>query len=248
MRRIRQFSPIDAEIGARLVGAAGVEEFADALFEAARSIARIDELFSYIVVSDNEPQALISRSVLDGVGDRVKLYVRRFYRHDPAVHAIRKIAPGESFVQRISLTSIIPHDYRMHCFTEPGFSEKLSFGWRSEKYLLVVSFYGRDAQDRGALSRLANLASMTLAIMVKQYAPVDRASAVDIIISRLRRSFPSFSEREAQICAFSIIGWSSQKVARHLRITAGTVLTYRQRAYQKASIASAAELVPFILN
>ena len=245
---IKQLSPLDAEAGARLVGAANADEFATALLEIARSIAAVDELFGYIVTDDQEPQVLISRSVLPGVAERVKLYTQRFYRHDPAVHTIRKTAPGESFIQRISLSNIIPHDYRAYCFTQPGFSEKLSFGWRGERYLLVISFYGTDPSDRDALARLASLASLTLAALVRQYAPIDRGNAADVIEGRLRRSFPSLSAREAQICALTIVGWTSSKIAMKLEIAPGTVLTYRQRAYQKTNVASAAELVAMILN
>lgn len=245
---IRQLSPLDAEAGARLVGAADADEFAAALLEIARSIAGVDELFGYIVTEDQEPRVLISGSVLPGVAERVRLYVQRFYRHDPAVHAIRRISPGESFVQRISLSNIVQHDYRAHCFTEPGFAEKLSFGWRGERYLIVVSFYGTDASDRDALAKLASLASMTLAVLVRQYAPIDRSNAVDVIQGRLRRAFPALSAREAEVCALTMTGWPSPRIAAELGLSPGTILTYRQRAYQKTGTASAAELVVSILN
>lgn len=246
--RINRFSPLNAEAGARLVGSDDAQEFGAMLLDSARSIANITELFGYIVLEDQEPNVLLSNSMLPGVKERVELYVQRFFRHDPAVYVIRKMAPGESFVQRISVSNILPRDYRKHCFTDPGFSEKLSFGWRSEKYLLVISFYGTDAQDQEALGRLANLASMTLAILVRQYAPIDRTDATEIIATRLRRSFPALSDREAEICALTIIGWPSPKAAAKLGISPGTVLTYRQRAYQKTGVTSAAELVPAILN
>lgn len=248
MSRMQQYSPIDPEAGARLVGASDADEFATALLDIARSIAGVDELFGYIVVEDQEPRVLISKSVLAGVSERVSRYVRRFYRHDPAVDAIRRMAPGESFVQRISLRSIIPHDYRAHCFTGPGFSEKLSFGWRGDRYLIVVSFYGTDAQDRGALGKLASLASTTLAILVRQYAPIDRGNVVEILETRLRRSFPILSPREIEICARTIIGWKSAEISAELDVTAGTILTYRRRAYQKTGVRSANELVMSVLN
>ena len=248
MPRINHLSPLDAEAGARLVGASDAHEFGAVLLESARSVAQVNELFGYIVLEDQDPKVLISESVLPEVEDRVELYIRRFYRHDPAVQAIRKMAPGESFIQRVSLSSIIPHDYRKHCFADPGFSEKLSFGWRSEKYLLVISFYGTDSQDRDALNRLSNLANMALALLVRQYAPIGRADALDVITGRLRRSFTVLSDREVQICALTIVGWPSPRIAIELGISQGTVLTYRQRAYQKTGVNSAAELIPAILN
>lgn len=248
MARIRQLHPLDAEAGARLVGASDANELGAALLAIARSIAGIAELFGYIVLDDQEPDVLISQSMLPGVEERVEHYVRRFYQHDPAVRAIRAIPAGDSFVQRISLSSILPHDYRTHCFTRPGFSEKLSFGWRGARYALVISFYGTDAQDQDALTKLSSLASMTLAVLARHHAPIDRSDAVEVIEGRLRRAFPALSRREAQICALTITGWASPRVAAALGISAGTVLTYRQRAYQKTGVTSAAELVASILN
>lgn len=248
MRPIKDLTLLDAEAGARLIGAPDADAFAAALLDLARSVADVDELFGYIVLDEQEPQVLISRSLLAGVEDRVTMYVRRFFRHDPAVHANRQLATGTSFVQRVALSHIIPHDYRKHCFISPGFSEKLSFGWRGDTYLLVVSFYGTDAHDREAIARLAHLASMTLAVLVRQYAPVSRADAGSVIAARLRRSFPALSEREAQICALTIIGRSSAQIGAALAIAPGTVLTYRQRAYHKTGVSAAAELVPMVLN
>ncbi|RXR30482.1 helix-turn-helix transcriptional regulator [Sphingobium fluviale] len=248
MRRVGALSPLDAEASARLVGAADRDEFGTALLEIARSIAGIDEVFAYIVRDDGDPDVLVSQSVLDGVRERVSLYTNRFYRHDPAVRDIREIAPGDSFVQRISLRSIIPHDYRLHCFTEPGFAEKLTFGWRGEGYVLVASFYSANEPDREALGKLASLANLTLAALVRQHSPVDRNNAAKTIDARLRRSFPALSDREREVCALTIIGWSASKIAVKLAVSAGTVLTYRQRAYQKTGVASAMELVPSVLH
>lgn len=248
MSQLRKLSPLDPEAGARLVGAAGADEFGAALLDIASSTAGVNELFGYIVLDDHEPEVLLSESMLPGVKERVDLYVRRFYHHDPAVLAIRKIKAGDSFVQRISLSNIIPHDYRKRCFTEPGFAEKLSFGWRGERYLLVISFYGADAPDNEALAKLANLASMTLAVLVRQHAPIDRSNAADVIEGRLRRSFPTLSNREAQVCALTILGWTSPMIADRIGVAPGTILTYRQRAYQKTGVTAAAELIAAILN
>ncbi|MGD9812185.1 MAG: helix-turn-helix transcriptional regulator [Sphingobium sp.] len=248
MRRISHLSPLDAEAGARLVDASGSDEFGVALLEIAQSIAGIEEVFAYIVQEMGEPEVLISQSVLDGVEERVSAYVHRFYRHDPAVRAIKSIPSGDSFVQRVSLADIIPHDYRLHCFTEPGFSEKLTFGWRGENYLLVLSFYSTASQDREALGKLASLANLTLAAMVRQHSPVDRANASATIDERLHKSFPALSERERKVCSLTMIGWTASRIAKRLGVSAGTVLTYRQRAYQKTGVGSAAELLPFILN
>lgn len=248
MRPVSHLSLFDPEASARLVEASDSDEFGAALLTLAQSIAGIDEVFAYIVQDGGEPEVLISQSRLSGVEDRVAAYVGRFYRHDPAVHAIKAIPAGESFVQHIALANILQHDYRTHCFTRPGFSEKLTFGWRGNSYLLVVSFYSTTTQQLQALGKLGSLANLTLAAMVRQHSPINRNGAGAIINARLRRSFPTLSERERQVCSLTMIGWSAGSIAEALDVSRGTVLTYRQRAYQKLSVSSALELVPAILN
>ena len=240
--------PFNAEAGARLVEAVGTPEFGSALLDIARSISTVDELFGYLVEDDGEPRVIVSCGALPGLETRVAEYVHRFYRHDPAVHEIRRIPVGDSFVQRIGLSSIVQHDYRRLCFDAPGFAEKLSFGWRGEGYLLVLSFYRRETSDDAALQRLASLANMTLAVMVRHHAPIKRENIVQLCERRIRRSYPQLSERETQVCARTLAGWTARRIADELGMTSGTVLTYRRRAYQKLGFTQANDFLPELIN
>lgn len=241
-------TPLDAEIGAKLVEAAGTDEFGKLLLSTAEDIAHVDELFGYIVVDGKEPKSIISNSLLEGEDERVKSYMHQFYRHDPAVQQIGKITEGCSFVQRIGLKDIIPYDYREQCFAKPGFSEKLSFGWRGSGYLLVLSFYRIKSCDQEVLGKLASLANLTLAIMVKRHAPIDKESFVETMERRLRRSFSALTERERQVCARSIAGHSAKRIGFELGVSAGSVLTYRQRAYQKFAFNRASDFLPKLID
>lgn len=240
--------PFNAEAGARLIEAVGTPEFGSALLEIAQSICAVDELFGYQVGDDGEPRVIVSSGKLPGLEARVAEYVHRFYRHDPAVLEIRQIPVGDSFVQRIGLGSIMQHDYRRLCFDGPGFAEKLSFGWRGAGYLLVLSFYRRDASDEEMLNRLASLANLTLAVMVRHHAPIKRENVVAVCERRIRRSFPELSERERQVCARTIAGHTAGAIAREFGTSTGTVLTYRRRAYQKLGFNQASDFLPRLIN
>ncbi len=240
--------PLDAEIGAKLVEAVGTEDFGPLLLSTAQSIAHVDELFGYLVVDQHEPEPLISSSLLKGADERVKRYMSHFYQHDPAVREISATKKGDSFVQRISLNDIIPYDYRDQCFEKPGFSEKLSFGWRADGYLLVLSFYRIKSTDQSALRDLASLANLTLAIMVKRHAPIDREGLVETLERRLVRSFPELTAREREVCARSIAGHSAKKIGTELGVAAGTILTYRQRAYQRFGFTGASDFLPLLID
>lgn len=240
--------PFDAEAGAQLIEMVGSPEFAPALLRAANSISQVDELFGYLVSDGEDPETIISASSLRGSERRVATYVKRFYRHDPAVHEFGSLSAGESFVRRIPISHILAHDYRRICFSRPGFCEKLTFGWRGKGYMLVLSFYRRDASDAAALQNLASLVALIVPVMVRHHAPIDRENAVLILERRIRRSYAELSRREGEICARTILGRSAEQIAAELGIAAGSVLTYRQRAYAKCDISAAGELVPMLLN
>ena len=89
---------------------------------------------------------------------------------------------------------------------------------------------------------------MTLAMLVRHYAPVPRGKPHEIVEQRLRRAFPALSAREAEVCALTMVGWSSPRIAARLGIASGSVLTFRRRAYTKTGVSSAGELVSFILT
>lgn len=244
----KQHSPIDAEASAALVETIGAPEFGSALLDLAHNAAEVEELFAYLVLDGQEPEVLVTESRLIGASQRVKEYVDRFYKHDPAVHETRAVPPGQSFVQRIAPNHIIPSDYRRRCFSEPSFSEKFSFGWRGQGYLIVLSFYRTKSHASSALSKLASLASLTLAILVRHYSPISDFVAIDVIERRLRRSFPQLSPREVEICARTLLGWTAEQTGTAMSITKGTVITYRQRAYLKLGVCNAGELLPAILR
>jgi len=240
--------PLDAEIGAGLVEAVGTPDFSTLLLKAARDLDQVDEVFGYLLEKRNAPRTLVSASVLPDFDLRVQNYIERFYRYDPAVHELFQLDRRQSFVQRIAREKILPHDYRRRCFDEPGFSEKLSFGWRAEEYILVLSFYRVGRSDEEALQKLASLANLSLAIMVNRHAPVSDDQLVSKIERKLSRVFPELSPREMQICARSILGWTSTEIGKELAIGAGTVLTYRQRAYQKTDLRGSQGFLPFLIT
>lgn len=240
--------PLDAEIGAKLVEVAGTDDFGSLLLDTAAQIAGVDELFGYLVVDGSEPQPIISRSFLSGAHERVSKYMHHFYQHDPAVREISRTKTGDSFVQRIKLSDIGPYDYREQCFAKPGFTEKMSFGWRGSGYLLVISFYCAGTSDQAALIKLSSLANLTLAIMVKRHAPIDREGFIETIKRRLKRSYPALTPRENEVCARSIAGHSAKHIAMELGVSNGTILTYRQRAYERYEFSKASDFLPAILD
>ncbi|QTD55847.1 helix-turn-helix transcriptional regulator [Parasphingorhabdus cellanae] len=242
------FEPLDAEKGALLIEAVGSENFGPMLLEIASSISNVDELFGYLVKNDGPPEPIVSTSFLGGAEKRVESYLSRHYRHDYALHELSKIGVGQSFAKQIGLANVIPYDYRKKCFDQPGFTEKLSFGWRGKAYMLVLSFYRKDNSDQAALTKLASLANLTLATMVRFHVPARQDDIVATIERRMLRSFPELTTRERQVCARTLAGETASSIAAELGIGSGTVLTYRQRAYQRFAFKSCNDFLPLLIS
>lgn len=245
-----QFSrAFDSEQGALLIEQVGTPTFASSLLSAAAEICEVQELFGYLVVDGSEPETIVSASFLRRASERVVQYTKRFFRHDPAVKEFQGVAPHRSFVMRIAQNAILAPDYRRNCFARPGFAEKLSFGWRGKGYMLVLSFYRHETSEgQDAIDALEPLVALVMPIMVHHHRPIQRGDTIEVVERRLRRSCPSLSQREVEVCARTLVGKSASQIGEALRIGAGSVLTYRRRAYEKVGISSAGELVTAILR
>lgn len=237
---------LDPDIGAALVEAVGTPAFGTLMLDAARSVAGVDEIFAYHVRDGERPVALSSISERGDHDRRARHYAERFYHHDPVVHARQRTAAGRGFVACVRAAEIGLRDYRAICFEQPRFADKLCFGWRGAGRAIVLSFYRRrDSEGTAALAALANVGLTALA---RQAVPTSEFSLVERLETRIARAFPVLTLRERQVAARTIAGWTAERTADALDIRPSSVLTYRQRAYQRLGFSGAADFLPAILD
>ena len=72
--------------------------------------------------------------------------------------------------------------------------------------------------------------------------------AAQTLLQRLRRSFPQLTERERSIVAQTLLGESAAQIAQALDIKPATVLTYRQRAYERYRFNRASDFLVGLLH
>jgi len=237
---------LDPDIGAALVEAVGTPVFGTLMLETARRVAGVDEIFAYHVRDGERPVALSSISERGDHDRRARHYAERFYHHDPIVHARQRTAAGRGFVACVRAAEIGLRDYRAICFEQPRFADKLCFGWRGAGRAIVLSFYRRrDSEGTAALAALANVGLTALA---RQAVPVSESSLVERLETRIARAFPALTARERQVAARTVAGWTAERTADALDIRPSSVLTYRQRAYQRLGFSGAADFLPAILD
>lgn len=239
--------PVDPNVGAALIEAAGRETFGDVLLAAAQRYDFVEEVFAYRLGADGKPRVVASSSGLDRSDERAEIFARRFYRDDPARGIWAETPVGAVFARRVHASQILLHDYRAICFDKPAFADKLCFGWRGSEESLFLSMYRRGAAEWQGAARLAALASVALsAIAQKPHQP--EASLADRLERRLARVHPDLRGRELQVCARTLAGCNADEIAAELGIGRATVLTYRQRAYQRYGFSGVSEFLPAIID
>ncbi|MGI6245865.1 MAG: helix-turn-helix transcriptional regulator [Pseudochelatococcus sp.] len=236
---------IDPDLGSNLLDARENGLFASRLLDIAHSISGVEELFAYRI-GPGAPQVLASTSGLGDVSERAGAYTRRFHRSDPAAKARKSAQPGNGFVIRIPARAIELGEYRKLCFERPRFVEKICFGWRKSDYDLVVTFYQRhgDAEpDMTRLSALAQLAITGLTRITQTQPPL-----LQEVVKRLAQAHPNLTAREREVCARTLTGETARQIGEDLTLSVGTVLTYRQRAYQKLGLNKSNDLLAAVLS
>ena len=156
---------------------------------------------------------------------------------------------GTGFVCRVPAAAIALGTYRKLCFERPRFSEKICFGWRAPEHSLVVSFYLRRTGaevDMAQLGALAQVAITGLTRLMRQRA--EGAPLVQQVEHRLAEAHRRLTGREREVCARTLIGRTAREIGEELGLGVGTVLTYRQRAYQKLGVSKANDLLAAVMG
>jgi DNA-binding CsgD family transcriptional regulator len=247
---LRSGGLIDPDLAAELLESRAPEVFAERLLEAAYSSAGVEELFAYRVPEGSAaPVPLASSSGLQDAAERTEAYARRFHRSDPAVAARLATEPGSGFLARVPAAAIALGDYRKLCFERPRFVEKICFGWRKPDHSLVVTFYQRHDGAEPDLAQLGALAQIAITGLTRLAAkPADGAPLVEEVERRLAEVHAVLTAREREVCARTLAGRTAREIGAELGLGLGTVLTYRQRAYQKLGVSKSNDLLAAVMS
>lgn len=240
--------PTDPEVGATLIEAARVGDFARTLLSAAQHIDDVAEVFAYSVPHGGRPRAICSSGGLCNSAECAENYSRAYYRFDPAMRMLEQVRGRTGFADCFAAASITRADYRAQCFEQPRFVDKVCFGWRGEREAMVLAFYRNRARGTDDLARLADHG---LAALAHHQAAALRAQSEPLVARlerRLRGAYGELSGREVEVCARTLAGWTADETARDLGLGLGTVLTYRQRGYQRFGYSRAADFLERLLD
>src|SRR6185437_11095940 len=97
---------------------------------------------------------------------------------------------------------------------------------------------------------LVGLACLLLPMLPlnRKRQPGPLSLSVPPLEDRITSRYGSLTTRERQVCARAAIGMSVEATALDLGIAKTSVLTYRQRAYQRLKVTSPFELCALVTN
>ena len=181
------------------------------------------------------------------VVDLFPAYRKWYLRRDPVGDAFCA-APKHSDValQRVRPTDISPPSFRRRFFDDAGIVERISViqrgddAWRGINVARHASDGCCSDEELGSLIGLACLLLPMLPLNRRRTPPAQPTVAE--LEARFADRCADLTRRERQVCARAALGMSVEGTALDLDIAKTSVLTYRQRAYQRLRVASPVEL------
>jgi DNA-binding CsgD family transcriptional regulator len=238
----------------RLLAAVGTPQFGATVRDAVLAMtAGVRRLYLFEATS-REHSSLQYFSGEPGLTELFPAYRRWYLRDDPVGEAF-SAAPelGSVALQQVRPEDIGSPGFRRRFFDAAGIIERISIvqrgaeGWRG----INVARHASDGRcSERELDSLIGLACLVLPML-----PLNRqrqGTATPPTVTELEQRFASrharLTRRERQVCARAATGMSVEATARELGIAKTSVLTYRQRAYQRLGVTSPFELCALVTH
>ncbi len=180
---------------------------------------------------------------------------RKWYQPlDPVSDAYRA-APERSNVaiQRVRPADIESPGFRRRFFEEPGIIERVSVIQRGADAWRVINVARHSSEGCCSDEELGAL--IGLSCLILPMLPLNRqrrSSPEPLSVAQLEERFAarysSLTLRERQVCARAAVGMTVEATALELGIAKTSVLTYRQRAYQRLGVTSPFELCALVTH
>jgi DNA-binding CsgD family transcriptional regulator len=156
-------------------------------------------------------------------------------------------------MQRVRPSDIAAPGFRRRFFDDAGIVERISIIQRGDDDWRGINVLRHASDGRCSDQELGTL--IGLACLVLPMLPLNRTrtkALLPVTVQQLEERFASryrnLTGRERQVCARAAIGMSVEATAVDLRIGKTSVLTYRQRAYQRLGVSGPFELCALVTH
>jgi DNA-binding CsgD family transcriptional regulator len=243
---------------AQIVEAIGTQAYGTACLELFEQSLDAEHWALFRYQANNSVRCIATASRVYGAAaqDNIERFVARHHRVDPSLIALKQRDSEQPCVARIDIADICDRHYR-HCFEQAHVQERFSFFSRFGSDLHQLSIF-RSAKKTGSsshqLAYFSTLAGLVLATALKhdrlRRDAIAAPPRLDLGAIELRlEGLPvALSRREREVCSRAAAGKTIEGTALDLNIRKTSVITYRQRAYQKLGISCQNELVALVSN
>ena len=242
----------------KVVAAMGTDDYGVACIELFEQMLGVDHwaLFEYPGASPMSCLATASRTKAIQAQVNVEKFVGYCHGFDPSLRELKQRRPKQPCLVSIEIGDIENREYRK-CFEATNVEERLSCFTPTLDKLYQLSVYrgtGRKNFSHTEMTLFATVGQLILSTTLQHQSRsrVVSNAAGPLTIATLQQSLAALpgglSERECEVCARAVAGITIKGTALDLNIHRTSVITYRQRAYQKLGISSLNELVARLLN
>ena len=236
----------------KLLGATGTDAFGAAVRDSVLTLTAGARRIYLFEAADRQTSSL---HYFFGESKLVELfpaYQRWYLRQDPIGDAFSATpASNDVALQKVRPADIASGSFRRRFFEDAGIVERISIvqrtaaGWRGINVARHASNgYCSDIE----LGSLIGLAYLVLPMLPSNRTARSRPPLTPLQLERRFAEHYGLPFREQQVCARAALGMSVEATASELGIAKSSVITYRQRAYQRLCINSAVELCALVSN
>ena len=233
---------------AELVGAIGSATFSGRFLNAMRVLAGA-ELCSVFRRDRGQPVELLFAKGHPPLPDfpmRASLeYARNYWRSDHQITRLARSARAGPVVVRKRASDIADPAWRTACYDRAGVVERLSIVSCGPSIIFANGY--RTAASApfasGDIARLETYSALLMAAVERHLRAAVPALDETAVIQLLMGLHCGLSSREAEISAAMILGQTQDEIATRTRLSHGSVVTYRRRAYGKLGVANRRGLV-----
>lgn len=176
-------------------------------------------------------------------------YIDHYHRYDPIRRLLghRSVGGGAIMLGQRRRTDIPDRAHRRICYENAGIVERLSLASGAEDGGLVVLTLFRQ-EETGGFGRpeidVLNSVAPLLMTAASRHIDLMLNPSSDLASWRLRLKIlaPEMTRRERDIAAYLLAGATLREASEALAIAHSTVVTYRERAYERLGVSNLKEL------
>jgi DNA-binding CsgD family transcriptional regulator len=236
----------------------GTERYGKACFEVFARPLEVDHwaLFLYSGSNSVHCVATASRSYTLAAKENCNRFASRHYSVDPSLSALKGRPMQSAYVVKMEIDDIRDPQYR-YCFGQTHVQQRLSYFYSVGSDLYQLSVFRRTGMrpfSSSDMTQFSGLAQFVVASAIKHEmfrqaaAGIPRQMDLEAMEHLLQYVPGNLSKREVQVCARVIAGMTIDGTAIDLAIKRTSVVTYRQRAYEKLNISRQNELIALVNN